>query len=480
MKQDKKKKKNKDIVLVKKSNNLVESRYKFDIWETRFFLSILSQIRREDNEFKKYRIWYKDVIKTFGLKSGDAYGSLREAARSLMQKPVYTNYEENGVKRTDELHIIRKLNYLSEKQESSANLDNQEYIDVVIEDEMRPFLLQLQRNFTAYDLRNVVKLGVYSVRLYELLKQYESIGSRTMRIEEMKAMFQVEDQYKLYADFYRWVIAPAEKEINLHTDILILSTEKVKEGKRVVALRFKFRAKTDEELNKARSNPLQGTLFDGLQELEIEEVEQEEEKPTIAEQTEKDKLFVEFQAVVVGEFGVSPTIFLAELENYTQDQVSKAVRVTREAKKAGKVKNLSGFFIDALRKGFTNTKEELAVKKAKEEEQKAKNAIIQEEIENLKDELAALMNEKIRAITASDPNTTADAIEAMRANPAIKVYMDNKERSLGRLLELEDFRTDKKLREWVKKKIIDAHPEDFQDIFASYETKINVLSEMLK
>ena len=33
----------KAIVLIKKSNNLVESRYKFDIWETRFFLSILAQ-----------------------------------------------------------------------------------------------------------------------------------------------------------------------------------------------------------------------------------------------------------------------------------------------------------------------------------------------------------------------------------------------------------------------------------------------------
>ena len=84
-------KNDKAIVLIKKSNNLVESRYKFDIWETRFFLSILAQIRKDETDLRTYRIWYKDIIKTFGLNSGDAYASLREAAKSLIRKPVRTS-----------------------------------------------------------------------------------------------------------------------------------------------------------------------------------------------------------------------------------------------------------------------------------------------------------------------------------------------------------------------------------------------------
>jgi hypothetical protein len=50
---------------------------------------------------------------------------------------------------------------------------------------------------------------------------------------------------------------------------------------------------------------------------------------------------------------------------------------------------------------------------------------------------------------------------------------------LQRLLEVEDYRTDKMLRSWVKKRIIDANEEEFQPIFASYETKINTLKEGL-
>ena len=478
----KKKKNNKGIVLIKKANNLVESRYKFDIWETRFFLSVLSQIRREDTDLQTYRIWYKDVVKTFGLNSNSSYELLREASKALLKKSVVINYEENGTKREKMVNLIRSVDYMKEGQ---ARAEHQEYIDVIVEQNLQPFLLQLQKNFTAYDLRNVIKLGVYSVRLYELLKQYESIGSRTMKIEEMKAMFQVEEQYKLYADFYRWVIIPAEKEINEHTDLIVQAIDKVKEGRRVVALRFKFRAKTEDELSKARSNPFQNTLFDGLPEPDmenvVEEVQEVEEvvEPAHEEQTAKDAIFLSFQAVVVGEFGVSPTVFLTELEGCTQEQVSQAVRVTERAKKEGKVKSLSGFFIEALRNGFTDPKEELAKKKAKEDERKAKAMIIQEQIEAIQDEMAVAVNEGIRAITSNAPEATTNAIEAMRANPAIRIYMDNKEKEFGRALELEDFRTDKRLREWVKSKIIEANQDVFQPIFASYETKINVLKELL-
>ena len=57
------------IALIKKSNDLIEARYKFDVWETRFFLTVLSKIHKDDEEFETYRIYYKEIIKTFGLKA---------------------------------------------------------------------------------------------------------------------------------------------------------------------------------------------------------------------------------------------------------------------------------------------------------------------------------------------------------------------------------------------------------------------------
>jgi hypothetical protein len=58
-----KKTQNKVIKLVRKSNQLVEAHYRFSIWEQRVFTSMLAQIKYEDEDFKKYRIYLSDVIK---------------------------------------------------------------------------------------------------------------------------------------------------------------------------------------------------------------------------------------------------------------------------------------------------------------------------------------------------------------------------------------------------------------------------------
>ncbi len=77
--------KNQGIVVIKKSNQLIEARYKFDVWETRIFLSVLSNIRRDDEDFKVYRIWYREVIKSFGLKSGQSYAARKRTVPDRQQ-----------------------------------------------------------------------------------------------------------------------------------------------------------------------------------------------------------------------------------------------------------------------------------------------------------------------------------------------------------------------------------------------------------
>ena len=166
MEKNNKNKKNKGITLIRKSNDLIEARYKFDVWETRFFLSVLAQIRREDNDFSIYRVWYKDIVKMFNLKTHQSYDMLREGAKKLMNKSFYVRYEDKGKPREMQYHILRKIDYSTQGKEGRS--ENQEYIDLTIEQEMKPFLLQLQKSFTTYDLRNETKLGTYAIRIYEL------------------------------------------------------------------------------------------------------------------------------------------------------------------------------------------------------------------------------------------------------------------------------------------------------------------------
>lgn len=55
------------VKLIRKSNNLVEGKYRFDIWEMRVFTKMLTMIFPDDEDFKEYRIYLKDVIDEFNL-----------------------------------------------------------------------------------------------------------------------------------------------------------------------------------------------------------------------------------------------------------------------------------------------------------------------------------------------------------------------------------------------------------------------------
>lgn len=444
-----KKRKNNRIILIKKANDLIESRYKFDIWETRIFLSVLAQIRKEDQEFHTYRIRYRDVIKQFDLKSGDSYAYLREGAKNLMEKKFVVNYEENGIGREKLYHILRSVDVMQEGEEGKRGAINNEYIDVVVEDEMRPMLLQLQRNFTAYELENVKKLGVYPIRVYELLKQYQSIGWRKLEIGEMKRMFEVEDKYKMFGDFNRWVIRPAIREINEHTDLLVTDTEKVKEGRKVVALKFSFRKKTEIELAEMRGEDISQLSLDLAS--EPVPVPAEPGAPEIVGmKTEQDILFDRYHRDVIERFGVTPSVFMRLLGKHSEAEFEQAIRVTNRAKYNQQIKkSVAGFFVQALRDGFSDEKEAKARKKEAEAAAKAE----------LKRQKEAELNDKIREITAKDKKIVNRAIKALRADPISKIFIATKEEALGRKLVLEDFRQDKALVDAVKAKIMELAKE---------------------
>ena len=449
------KNKGKVVSLIKKSNDLIESRYNFDIWEMRIFLMLIAQIRREDDDFRTYRIWYRDVAKVFKLNQKRGYAEIRDAVKNLLEKKVYVDVTVDGFKRKEVYHFIRKLSYLEEGQEGKKGIENQEYIDVKIEDEMKPLLLQLQKSFTAYELGNVVNLGVYAVRVYELLKQYESIGHRTLSFEELKLMFELEDKYPLFSGFYTFVIEPALREINEFTDIFVDEAEKLKEGKKIVAIRFKFHR------NSMKMLPQTDLLKQGMVE--------ETTLVLTPSPTQKDERYALFYGKIVENLGITESVFSDLLKNYTSEQLEQAIRVTNRAKIEGQIKtNVSGFFIQAIKNGYTDAKEERVKKEKREEDQKR----LAEQIEALDIEKENKIFDRIRELTANNPNLTAQAIEALKFTEAGKNAIIMEEQKLERPLEVDDYRQIRQLRMLVIETLFVKNIEQFSDILADYDAKM--------
>ncbi len=462
--------KNQGIVVIKKSNQLIEARYKFDVWETRIFLSVLSNIKRDDEDFKVYRIWYREVIKSFGLRSGQSYAFLRDAARSLIRKVFNISNEDNGFQRETEYHIIRSINYLTEGEQGRSGTESQEYIDITIDPDMKPLLLQLKSNFTAYDLRNIVKLGAYPVRVYELLKQYESIGERTLEFEEMKRMFELTTEYPHFANFYQKIIQPAVEDINLHTDLSVSEIIKEKEGKRVVALRFRFHRKSDDELRRMRGEEPKAAILPQLPFPDFPNnpaaIAAEASEPSSV-----DLIFTKYQEEVVQGFGVTPTAFLSLLTSATEEQVAQAVRVTRRAKNAQQLKNVAGFFIEALRNGYTDGQEEAGKKKRSDAEKSAKK--LQELLEQLADleaERRAAANEVIRELTNADAFLAGEAVSKIMSNTPVRQSLEAQTGlTLDAELPMDTWRENKPMRHAVIHQIEAMKPEAFKEVKAKYD-----------
>jgi plasmid replication initiation protein len=465
MKQPKKKK---SIALIKKANNLIEAHYKFDIWEMRFFLTLLSRIDKGDTDFKVHRIWYKDVVKTFGIKTKQSYDLLRAGVKGVMERSMFINIEdENGFVREHRYNIVSYANTLVHAPNGKDAI-SQEFVDVKIVADAKPLLLELQKNFTYYELGNVIKLSVYSVRIYELLKQYEYIGERALVIEEIKKMLGIEKEYPLYANFYQKVIKPSLVEINKHTDLEVGEPEKIKEGRSIVALLFIFSRKVATTITRTEEHkeaPITDFYDENSSIFETAEVVEIVEEPN-----EKDNLYLKFEEVVVRNFGVTPSVFMHLLRQYDSEQIEQAIRVVRRARVNGQIKtNISGFFIQALKAGYTDTKEEQEKKKLSDAQKQQKQAEIAQEKANRDIEKGKLINDKIRALLAIKPNLTIQAIENMKTQLLPQTMINIKEKQLGRPLQLEDYRQDEFLREAVKVNIIELEKAEFEEIFKRFD-----------
>lgn len=98
-----------------------------------------------------------------------------------------------------------------------------------------------ERAFTKFLLEQTANLNsVYSVRLYELLKQWLEAKKATLELELMRGQLGLGvNEYVRMSDFKKRVLDLAVNEINEKTDLKI-SYENVKQGRKIVGFNFKI------------------------------------------------------------------------------------------------------------------------------------------------------------------------------------------------------------------------------------------------
>ena len=234
-------------VVVYQANPLIEGRREFSLIEARiFYLGLRDIVPRLTD---KVKIWGDKTYKEFPTTNISAselvqmfgnckyYSTLKDICRDLSKKSIEVKGEEEGE------YFYRPL--FTELHYSKSN-----GLTIEFSPKMVPYLLDLaDKPFTKLPFEQIWALrSSYAMRLFELLLQYQNTKTheRILTIAELRYCLGVPDEaYKdSIENFRRRVIESSIKDINEKTAYKV-EHEKVKEGRKIVAFKFKLHLPAD-------------------------------------------------------------------------------------------------------------------------------------------------------------------------------------------------------------------------------------------
>lgn len=314
-----------DIKLIRKANEFVEARYKFDIWETRVFAFMLTLIKNSDKDFEEYTIYTGDIVREFGLNDGGkVYEEIKKASEKLLTKRVQIErISANGTPEILDTYLV-----VSSARPKNPTKDS--YIKLRFHSDLKPFLIELKERYLVYDIRNILSLSsVYSIRIYELLKQYFKIGKRRFLIDELKTLLSIEpSEYALYGHFKERVIKKSQKDLYEHTDIYFEFEEELSK-KKVIAIVF--------HIYENKKNKI----------VRKQEIRDAEEPITTTNKRKIDEQAINHVYAKVHQY-VSKRQVKKWFDDYPQEQIEKGIQFTINHLNAGNLINNIGGYLNTM------------------------------------------------------------------------------------------------------------------------------------
>lgn len=232
--------------IVVQHNALVNARFDLSTVEMRLFMAMLSRIGRDDDEFREMLVPITEVVALSGRRpSVKDYQQVEAMCDQLVSRVLHIERPAAGGRRrrgrkdgaldgaTPDFDKLPLMAYAKYRGAEGA-------LKVRFNDEVMPYLLQLQKNFTKAQVVQLLKLkSPHSYRIYWLLKEYATFGTRTLGVDELKSILSLDGQYKQFPLFKLRVLDKAQQELS-RTDLPFEYELLRQGGKRVTHIRFTF------------------------------------------------------------------------------------------------------------------------------------------------------------------------------------------------------------------------------------------------
>lgn len=230
------KSKTKKVYKNKKLNNANFGTYNLNDYQV--FLQLISKIGGVDESGnylqperlqREHTLTAKEFAAQFQLELDGVYTTLKKVAKKLTETSI--TLEKPELFETWHIALCSQSKY-NHKEGS---------LTVKFTEEIMPYLAQVKKKFVLYNLKEVANFGsLYSTRLYELIQEFKDTGWLIKSVDQLREVFAVGKKFKMYNDFKRFTFAHAIEEINSQYE-MNLRFEELKEGRKVVAIRFEFK-----------------------------------------------------------------------------------------------------------------------------------------------------------------------------------------------------------------------------------------------
>lgn len=228
------------------SHAITYAKSKMKINELKAFYQATTLIDKNDDEFHTYAISVNDFVKNLGFTetNGDY---VKELCRHLAKQTF--EIEQGGI--WEIYPIFSAFKFDMKKQLITINFNEQ----------MRPYLLQLQGNFTQIkEIKYIREFeSKYAIRIYAMLKDSRLINPLEIEVEKLAEILQLPKSYSNFDFINKKVLQVAEKEINEKSDLIITKIEPTeKQRKKIIKIAIHFKSKeptkeAQEQTKKART-----------------------------------------------------------------------------------------------------------------------------------------------------------------------------------------------------------------------------------
>ena len=217
--------------LVRKDNRIITACYKLTLNEQRLLLTAIAKIPFNEEIPDEIEITAHEFLNVFpDVGHKNVHNELQDAVNKLYEKSIVI---EEPVKK-------RKFRWISS---ATTYQKGDGKISFTFSKEIVVYIQQLKEQFTKYKLGDVSDLkSVYSIRLYEMLIQFQNTSIVIISLNDFKNRFGILEKYSVYKDLRKWVIEPAINELN-QKSLFNVTYKGVREGRAIKNLEFFFSKK---------------------------------------------------------------------------------------------------------------------------------------------------------------------------------------------------------------------------------------------